>query len=73
MLGLPRGAPHRIATAFQAECRGFETRLPLQTPIHVHGNILPAPLFAWTARYRSGLSPRFTLELPQWATSPATA
>ena len=26
----PRGAPHCIeAQAFQAECRGFETRLPL--------------------------------------------
>ena len=30
-LGPPRGVPQRMAAqAFQAECRGFETRLPLQ-------------------------------------------
>jgi hypothetical protein len=34
MLGPPRGVPQRIAApAFQAECRGFETRLPLHFPL----------------------------------------
>src|ERR1700690_1871889 len=32
MLASPRATPHRKEVqAFQAECRGFETRLPLQT------------------------------------------
>jgi hypothetical protein len=32
MHAVSRGAPHRMEIqAFQAECRGFETRLPLQT------------------------------------------
>ena len=45
MLGLSRGVPQRIAaSAFQAECRGFETRLPLQTPRHAWHDIQPCAL-----------------------------
>jgi hypothetical protein len=39
MLGLPRGVPQRTAvSAFQAECGGFETRLPLQIPFRARGD-----------------------------------
>ena len=38
MLDLPRGVLLRTdARAFQAECRGFETRLPLQFPLRAFG------------------------------------
>ena len=32
------------ASAFQAECRGFETRLPLQTPCHAQRDTQPVKL-----------------------------
>ena len=42
-LGLPRGVLLRLAaSAFQAECRGFETRLPLQTPCHAQRDTQPS-------------------------------
>jgi hypothetical protein len=44
MLGLPRGVPLRIRTqAFQAECRGFETRLPLHFPFRAQHDTQPVP------------------------------
>jgi len=45
MHALPRGVPHRISTqAFQAECRGFETRLPLQSSFRSWRDTQPVPL-----------------------------
>jgi len=45
MLALPRGVLLRIAApAFQAECRAFETRLPLQTPCHAQRDTQPVKL-----------------------------
>jgi hypothetical protein len=44
MLAPPRGMAQRIAaSAFQAECRGFETRLPLQIPFRAWGDTQPFP------------------------------
>ena len=56
MLGLPRGVPQRIAaSAFQAECRGFETRLPLQTPSCAWYEALARSTSCWlTVRMRDG-------------------
>jgi hypothetical protein len=42
MQAVSRAAPHRKEIqAFQAECRGFETRLPLQTPFRAWRDTQP--------------------------------
>jgi hypothetical protein len=44
MLGLPRGLPQRSGSpAFQAECRGFETRLPLHFHFRAQHDTITAP------------------------------